>query len=1103
MKSLLSRKTKQITILIMIVFLFTAGVFSAVNSSSSVQTEANPARWILCRWEEGALAYNVATTDLLPFLLRSQSTNARYNSVDRGLFNGILSFVGFDFVTVNESILGRELRPQIIDEEMEIHQNAGEIRVNPFDRFGMAGQHWTSYFGEWKYYQVDACQREPEIINSDFGRFYRTRNEPLCTFSQTAQSTDPRVIQFDRGLALAWVTAFSDLFSNFLFNIAKFIVTLTIAFVGLAFSDISTMIGLTGVGGGAIPMFTSLYRSLFLPLSILFFVLTGAWIMYKGMIRGETREALVQGGAKTILCFALAIMISMNPNFWIPLPNTITTFVQSMVILAMVDGHQTDEGLCYTNVGSIEFNTDDLENATTVETITTELGRVSANMRSIIGCRIWEEFIFTSWVQGQFGTEFENLTPENLGNVNYDWVGSPSVGLGDGTYIENWALFQVSTQTNAHAGMDGRGIHNFPLLINGIPADWWRVVDAMSNYDIERTGRNVNLGDHGNTEIIVAVQIENEPTYYWNHWVGNRAHERFGVAFLAIIFGVLGSIGLLVFAAASAIFGVGVTLLMMISPIFFLFGTWAGKGQEIFLGWLALLFNTMIKRIIAAALLVLSFSFTMAAMEIANELGWIRAFILLAIITYILVKNKNRILDSFAKVDFGGFNAAGGFNKVADSAKSGTKKMALIGVATGAGARKARKLGMTRREGAKIGFKNQTLNTLRQSQFGQRVAMTYEQEERRNNNESVVCMMCKTTLQASAVGMQDEYGNYYCQKCGDETGRDDLFEFVVSSDFVEPEDDMYEDEENEENESNKDKSEKPKTEKPKTEQERLGKDKKSNVIKNSQKGHVRSKRFEDYHEGIEYIDPEDGETKKHPGAWISFDETAKKMEVETNKKGVSSWNENQVAEMIKTNLTGLDAVMKQFDEDRIKFGKDVRPPSLPEVLQDYVPSVAQMGEAWSNRDYDYINDTYRNAWAAWYTDNANAYENYSVTKNVSDLTNRRVSQIQNGHRAISVDALLETSQNIPSKDVEKKMKQNVVNGFKNTIDGKPEMVKFDKVELNKTNEEIKELEQNNRNNVENHMHRKALDDVIEEKIANGEIKLNSDSEFGIDSGDDL
>ena len=737
-------------------------------------TDEDIANRVLCRFEDGKTLANLRSTDYFYYKFRSKSAITSIHGVNSSWLNKMLSVSGFDFDTTNQSVLGRELNPVSIPEGGT--PNSGP-RVSAFDRFGMAGLRWSSYQGEWKYYYVNACY-SGQVSPTTYGSYYVGRLEPQSTYNEVSTSKDPRTIQFNKGTMSLISTALLDLIANSLFAIAKGIVTLTIVFVGLAFTDITTLMGLTSAGGGGmstVTIFTSLYDTIFKSFILFAIIFTAIYIIYNGIIKRQLRIAL-NSLIKTIIIFIIATIMSLNPSYWIGMPNKITTYGQAIVLSTMAGIYDSDgEGtLCNTDVGSINQDVEFNSNFDEVH-LTEQLEKVNSNMRSLIGCQMWETLLFRPWVIGQFGVEYEDLHDENLGNINSSWVGNGSVPVGNGETIDNWALFHLSTQTDAHAQI---GENNFRTEVTGVNADWWRIVDALSNYDEDEVSDSIG-GDFKGSYV---DQVSFETTDYWQTWVGNNSLHRIGTAFMAIAFAIAGSIPPLVFAFSSALYGLGVTLLMMTSPIFFLFGTWGGKGDSIFMGWLSSLGNTMLKRIGVSILLILSITLTLNIMNLVYVVGFVKSFVLMVVVSIILVKNKNKILEMLASINLGGsFNPSNKARELIDKNKRKADNVGKIGLATIGGATMGHKTGQGLRAGASSGAVNQIRNTLYQSMLGttiiREIDIKSENEKKMWNN----CVMCFVMLgqKGTETAYRDDNGNYYCTDCAEELGIETLYEVTV------------------------------------------------------------------------------------------------------------------------------------------------------------------------------------------------------------------------------------------------------------------------------------------------------------------------------------
>lgn len=895
---------RNLTLFIIFIMLLIA----LVPTGQSTIVNADVSSRILCRFEEGKVLANLQSTDYFYYLTRSKSALTSIDKVNSKWLNKLLVIAGYDFNTPNEAILGREIRPTEVPEARDDDPNESAPKVSAFDRFGMAGLKWSSYQGEWKYNQVDVCANQGQISPTTYGNFYEKRLEPQSTYNEVSTSKDPRSIQFNKGLiSNAWGAIINTL-ANGIFSIAKGIVTLTIVFVGLAFTDITTLFGLSADGTGGITVtgvFSDLFNTIFYSFVVMAIILTAIYVLYKGLIKRELRFAL-NTVIQTIAIFIVATIMATNPSYWVGFPNKVASYGQAIVLNAMAgiyDNLDEDDNpsLCTTEVSSVYDNVD-LDNLDESR-LMSEFEKMNMNTRSIIGCKLWEGMLFKPWVRGQFGTDYENLDARNLGNINEAWVGLGSVPVGNGQTIDNWALFHLSTQTDAHSQI---GDNNFPTLVNDVNADWWRIVDALSNYDEAESTEVI-----GNEEHTHMIQVDSDPTEYWQTWVGNNSGERIGTALIAIVFGIVGSIAPLFFALASAVFGFGITLLMMIAPLFFLFGVWGGKGQQIFLGWLSTLANTVLKRIATSILLVLSIAITLSIMNLVYTIGFVKAFILMIIVTVLLVKNKNKMLNLFASIDFGGtFNPMNKASQMYDSTKRKAKQVGKIGLAAAAGARAGRQTGQGFFHGAGVGARSQLKNALYQSPLGVNIVRQYDITVEGEEQESHSCIMCRVSLGDSnkkEVAFRDDEGNYYCVPCAEELGLETLYEVTVRAEKGESGDFAL----------NKATRNKPAT---------------------NQKSLLR------YEDAVNLMQARVVEDRYY-------------------------WNNDGVQKMIEDNINNLGRDIVVFGNISKKIGRQASPPPAPQMLHEYI-DIALLNEAWTNGQAHVVENTYKEAWKMWYEDNA-------------------------------------------------------------------------------------------------------------------------------------
>lgn len=794
-------------------------VSAAENEDEDVKKAtplSDPVRWASCLWGDDSfpsLAYQFAYTDYIPYHLFSKSAISSHVTRVDAAFNWMIDLSGgalgsdTGFKKVNETIIGTTLNPPITPEEIEYEEtlefNSGP-RVSVYDRFGLAGMIWTGYKGEFRSNLVRTCDGL-ELQDVVKGKFYPDRKVPTTTWANKDSTTDPRVI-IKGGFPQDSAHSFGLVIANWIFSLTKLIVALTITLINLSFTNLVELFGLdvlltgkTGSGG----IVGSLFVNVFQAFIVIAMVLTALWIMYHGLVKRAFR-ASINVLLRSVGMFIIAIIIFTNPAWFIALPNNIAIVTQSVVISALGNGIAGGYGLCESDISAKtnSLTTDKGTLDSSVEEASGILEQAATNMRSAIGCQMWYTFTFRPWVEGQWGTSFENLWAEDtdsptggknkfLGNENGEWVGDAAVPLGNGEFINNWAVFNLSTLTNAHAplGMEGERSRYTTNVAN----DWWRIVDAISNYKegpIDLSSAPVQP-DSEVTEEGPAADIK--PLDYWSRWTGvESTWGRIGTAVNSVLVAIIGVAGPLFFALLSSILAIEIAILMAFSPLMFLFACWANKGWEIFKGWAELVVNTTIQRIVVGILMSISIVMTMASIKILEAGGggnWFKGIVLLLLAAILLIKSRKRMMDAMGSIKFSSVDFSATRDRIKSSftgtvkTGAGFARGAAAGAAGGVAAKKAGAGNAGAFRGAFRGMKAEARNkafasnshlvqsALTQSQAS-RVSAGKEGEGFYDTpSGSVVCQMCRGEIGTNEPGseaFQDNEGNFYCAQCWEE-----------------------------------------------------------------------------------------------------------------------------------------------------------------------------------------------------------------------------------------------------------------------------------------------------------------------------------------------
>lgn len=481
------------------------GKLSSVTTTPTAQA-FDATQFVMCMWGSDAIPgkiYQATQSSDLYFQTQSKSAiNFGTDRVDSGL-NTIMALFGNDYNKVNKDVLGVDIDSTTnaaTDDNKEFNKGA---KVNPFDRFGVSGLKFTSYLGEWRYIVIDACGGgEPQDPQANL--YYEGRLDPQSTWEDISRSQDIRTQQFSKSFASQYWTSLSNIIANGLFTVTKTMVAFTVSLINISFTDLGEELGINKVlfgegteyDGG---IFGALNKSFFQPLVYIMFTITGVWLVYSGLFKSQHRRSFTTL-ARGLAMFVLAIFVFAFASTIVPLPNKIAVGAQAIMVNTLNQSLDSGGDLCNTDVGSKDFSLANDKAESNVELMES----VGKNTSSAVGCVFWETFLVKPWSQAQFGTDWNNLWANDkmpkgakdahtLGNENGEWVGDAAVPLGKDTYINNWAIFQISTQTNAHSpiGQDGQ----LSKYTSGVANDWWRIVDAVSNYT--ETGKRVQISGSG------------------------------------------------------------------------------------------------------------------------------------------------------------------------------------------------------------------------------------------------------------------------------------------------------------------------------------------------------------------------------------------------------------------------------------------------------------------------------------------------------------------------------------------------------------------------------------------------------------------------------
>lgn len=398
--------------------------------------------------------------------------------------------------------------------------NATKTKYTPYDLYGFSSLKWSGYQGEWNWIKVYYCgasgsgddEKAPE--DQKLNLYYPNRNRPLDQYADRFSTSDPRVQLKAVNVMETYGNNMTLNIANFLFSITKTIVALNNTFIELSFSNVAKDMGLDTV---ASDIMSNLLNGLFKSLAVMMIGLTGAYMVWKGLLKRQFMEAL-KDLARVLVCFFLGFLMMAMPTTFSNLPNDVGVGLQYIVMSAMTNTIQgSSSEICSTTVTAATVKKDPNTQIVKNGKINTAgiqkwMGDLSSATGRTLSCQYWRIFAVIPWSIGQYGTDISNLYADgyvesggkeiNPNGVQGDWVGSAAVPVGDGQVLHNWAIYQISAQSKNHipstiadaktgkiANENKVSYSNVDQLqksgriIDNTDGDWWRVVDAVSGYD--------------------------------------------------------------------------------------------------------------------------------------------------------------------------------------------------------------------------------------------------------------------------------------------------------------------------------------------------------------------------------------------------------------------------------------------------------------------------------------------------------------------------------------------------------------------------------------------------------------------------------------------
>ena len=482
---------------------------------------------------------------------------------------------------------------------------------------------------------------------------------------------------------------------NIILGLSSAIVWLTNKAINFSIGDngmvesIGIIVGGDGsADNGLIATFRS---SLYMPLVVIAFVLTGFTIAKKGLIDGKLREAL-SSAIWSVMAFVVGLTLMFSPSLLAKIPQAATNTISTCILGALggqncLNSEVTTPSMLTGN----ECRSEIVGGKNGIETAVNSMN-----------CSIWKAFVLEPWAEEQFGAPYKELYTHNIPQGGTKWVNTPEGK--EELYCVNLASTKSASNSGQTLVMDLDS--NSTVCNVALYQMYLRTyMEDPINHDDDKVQIVTKEGskpyDIRWFDIIVPMAKNSSS---WTNWAGTgRVMHRFGASLMGVIAVVLSSGVLLMLSIFGATYKVIGAILMAFSPIFLLFAIEPNRGRKIFLGWLESVFSSILKYFAITMLMVVSL--VLYSGVLSNTSG-LTSFVSIIVLTVALWMYRKEVVDLIGASNMGGQRLSNKTNEMMEKAGKVAKEkgQAYVGGRIGGawGAKEAynKELG-TRRENLK------------------------------------------------------------------------------------------------------------------------------------------------------------------------------------------------------------------------------------------------------------------------------------------------------------------------------------------------------------------------------------------------------------------
>ncbi len=560
------------------------------------------------------------------------ATPAHANPVEDGFKNAICTY-GFGFYDLETKTA--LFSPSTGDENTD--------DATPYEKYGNAGLQFTVWQGP---YRQEGLDKDGELGGKQIVNFVGGKGKSVI--DQIGDSGPAGDGSAGKGEANQTYQGFYNssqtcvpvmkIGMTAIANAIFYITTITVWFAGFVYQTAyeANALLLTTADGPLTLITNALKDAFYLEFLTPVVMLGALWMAWVGLVKKKSIEA-AQGAVWMIASAVAGVALLTQPMV---IPNTVNTVVSSAssaVISAVSNiGAKDDNSLCRVEIPTFGEGGGGKGASLGNDKPQPEVlngAQTRANVRSF-QCALWQNFLYTPWVMGEFGVNPNSPGAESV--TKNGWADAVNGGAINGqpqlAPVENVA-FNLQGTSQAPAGGQ-----SWPLY-------------HLDNKVKFKTTSSTEMIDQQRNLINVAVAQLHTAEGYNDTYKGEGSMNRIGLAIMAFLAASGAGIFVVVVGAGIILLQLSLILLMMMAPVILLAGVHPGFGRRIAMDWLQQIFGIAVKQIVLSAFLgiIISFYSVIFTINASGDVSWLLSMFLIVLASIGGFTFKKQLLNIFTK----------------------------------------------------------------------------------------------------------------------------------------------------------------------------------------------------------------------------------------------------------------------------------------------------------------------------------------------------------------------------------------------------------------------------------------------------------------------